>query len=214
MLAWVTPVDAPGDPICIRVTCPSGAEYEAALRGAILSLTEAVNWENVNGQDVDVVAGAFFDAYEVTLDWGRCMPIGTVFNFAGDAAPDGSLLCDGGSYDTGDYPLLFVAIGYIWGGSGSSFNVPDLRENFALGVGGSLAVGDAGGSETHTLTEGEMPAHDHSIDQVVGVGGTPNPIPAIVPSVIPLVLTNSAGGGNAHNNMPPYVVLLPCIVSQ
>jgi microcystin-dependent protein len=194
--------------------CPSGAEYEAALRGAILSLTEEVNWENVNGQDIDVVAAAFFEAYQVTLDWGRCMPIGTVFNFAGDAAPDGSLLCDGGSYDTGDYPLLFDAIGYIWGGSGSSFNVPDMRENFALGVGGGLSVGDTGGEQDHTLTEAEMPSHDHTLDQVLGVLGTAPPIPAWVPSVIPLASTNSTGGGNAHNNMPPYAALLACIVSQ
>lgn len=214
MRAWVTPEDAPGDPICLRVMCPSGSEYEAALRGAILSLTEGVNWENVNGQDIDVVASAFFDAYQVTLEWGRCMPVGTVFDFAGDTAPAGSLLCDGGSYDTGDYPLLFAEIGYIWGGSGSSFNVPDMRESFALGVGGGLSVGDGGGAGTHTLTESEMPAHAHTIDQVVSVAGTPAPAPGILPSVIPLMSTNSAGGGNAHNNMPPYKALLPCIVSQ
>lgn len=38
----------------------------------------------------------------------------------------GCLLCDGSSYSTTAYPALFAAIGYTYGGSGTSFNVPTL----------------------------------------------------------------------------------------
>ena len=45
---------------------------------------------------------------------------------------------------------------------------PDLRDKFVLGVGSSAnastaAKGEAGGSNTITLSEGQMPAHNHNI---------------------------------------------------
>ena len=45
---------------------------------------------------------------------------------------------------------------------------PDLRDRFVLGVGSSVAastasVDDTGGSNSITLTEGQMPSHNHNI---------------------------------------------------
>lgn len=143
------------------------------------------------------------------------MPVGTFFHFCGDTVPDGSLLCDGASYDTDDYPFLFEAIGYIWGGSGDSFNVPDMRERFALGVGGGVSLADSGGLEDVTLTGTHMPNHDHDYggtftglhDVPVGV------IPVALPSILP-EQTSAEGGGNPHENMPPYRALLPCVTYE
>ena len=44
-------------------------------------------------------------------------------------------------------------------------NTPDLRDKFVLGVGtGSTAAkGEEGGSNSITLSEGQMPAHNHNI---------------------------------------------------
>lgn len=66
-------------------------------------------------------------------------PIGGVIAFGGttDKLSGNSfwLLCDGGSYPTdGDYKQLFDVIGYTYGGSGASFNVPDYRGYFLRGV--------------------------------------------------------------------------------
>lgn len=64
---------------------------------------------------------------DCTFSWGFA---GMVVQFAGsaDKVPPHWLLCDGAEYDTSDYPNLFEAIGYTYGGSGDKFNVPDYRE--------------------------------------------------------------------------------------
>jgi microcystin-dependent protein len=49
------------------------------------------------------------------------------------------LLCDGSAYATTTYPLLFQAIGYNYGGSGSTFNVPSFSSRFPVGNNGSIS---------------------------------------------------------------------------
>lgn len=61
-------------------------------------------------------------------------PAGIIDTFAGAAAPLGYLLCHGQSVSTAAYPALFNAIGYTYGGSGGSFNVPDMRGVFLRGL--------------------------------------------------------------------------------
>lgn len=53
-------------------------------------------------------------------------PLGTVLSFAGQARPNGYLLCDGASYKVTDYPDLYAVIGNTYGGDGTNFNVPNL----------------------------------------------------------------------------------------
>jgi microcystin-dependent protein len=81
----------------------------------------------------------------------------------------GWLKCDGRSLDTTTYSDLFNVIGYSFGGSGSNFNLPKPG-GYILGSTGSGAglttrtMGDISGSETHTLTEEQLPEHTHIID--------------------------------------------------
>ena len=37
-----------------------------------------------------------------------------------------------------------------------------IKDRFLIGAGGSYSMGSTGGSDTHTLTVAEMPAHSHS----------------------------------------------------
>jgi microcystin-dependent protein len=88
----------------------------------------------------------------------------------------GWMNCDGRLVSTEDYPLLFRVVQYSFGGSGDQFRLPDMRSRVpgAIGQGTGLTdrtLGDAVGTETHTLTIAEMPSHNHGTnasDTVVG----------------------------------------------
>ncbi|MDR0800840.1 MAG: phage tail protein [Endomicrobium sp.] len=67
------------------------------------------------------------------------IPPGTVIAFAGNKVPNGYLLCDGRAVDKRSYPGLFEAISTTYGGSGSTFKLPDFRGMF-LRVAGSQTV--------------------------------------------------------------------------
>lgn len=61
------------------------------------------------------------------------VPTGAVFFVAMQTPPSGYLIADGSSLSTTQYSNLFAAIGYTYGGSGSNFNLPDLRGQFIRG---------------------------------------------------------------------------------
>jgi hypothetical protein len=61
-------------------------------------------------------------------------PPGAVMAFAMNAAPAGWLTAAGQGVSTTTYAALFAAIGYQFGGSGGTFNLPDLRGYFVRGV--------------------------------------------------------------------------------
>jgi microcystin-dependent protein len=77
------------------------------------------------------------------------VPSGTIMAFGGskDKIPAGFVACDGTEYQNSQLPGLFAAIGYSWGGNGSStFRVPDLRGQFLRGQNDNSGVDpDAGG---------------------------------------------------------------------
>lgn len=153
----------------------------------------------------------------------RAMP-GEVRDWSGASTtvPNGWLPCDGSSQLRSAYPALFATIGTTYGAAdGTHFNLPDYRGRVLVGLdnmGGSDAgrlsvantLGGSGGAETHTLTSGEMPAHEHEIEvatqtagSAVNVSSTNNVSPAgnISGAVKP------TGGGLPHNNMQPYILV-------
>jgi len=100
---------------------------------------------------------------------GFVIPTGAIIDFGGDTAPSGFVLTDGTSYPTaGAMGNLFAVIGYKYGGSGNSFNVPDLRGRATIGAGQGAgltnrALAAVGGEENHALTVGEEAVHSHGV---------------------------------------------------
>jgi microcystin-dependent protein len=95
--------------------------------------------------------------------------VGEVIDYAGATPPPGWLICDGSTYNAvGLFANLFAVIGYSFGGSGDTFNVPDLRGRMSLGAGTGVGLTNrslaaSGGEETHILSVAEMPSHNHSV---------------------------------------------------
>ena len=159
---------------------------------------------------------------------------GMIMPYAGSSAPSGWLLSYGQAISRSTYSDLFSAIGTTYGaGDGSTtFNVPDLRGRTIAGqddMGGSSSnrltspingdtLGATGGSESHTLTEAELPSHTHSSGGTIsitrGSGSTETGVFGLVEIISSGSNTfsvsgtsGSAGSGSAHNNVQPTLIL-------
>lgn len=79
------------------------------------------------------------------------VPIGAIQAFGGETAPEGWLICDGSVVSRETYSDLFKVIGTTYGsGDGSTtFNLPDLSGNVAIGASNNYVLGDVGGTEMH-----------------------------------------------------------------
>lgn len=107
-----------------------------------------------------------------TLDTliGNACPIGLIQMWPKTTAPNSSwLVCNGQSLSTSTYSALHAVIGYNYGGSGSSFNLPDLRARVPLGYNTDTITGRStrslngnGGAETVALTTSQLPSHTHA----------------------------------------------------
>ena len=66
---------------------------------------------------------------------GALIPVGTIVPYVSAAAhvPYGWLPCDGRSVGTADYPELSGIINYVYGGSGSTFKLPNLTNKTVYG---------------------------------------------------------------------------------
>lgn len=83
----------------------------------------------------------------------------------------GWMKCDGRSLSVAQYNLLFQVLGYQFGGSGASFNLPNPSGGVVGVVGqrtGSVSTtlhpaGQDVGEEKHQLTVPELAAHTHGV---------------------------------------------------
>ena len=79
-----------------------------------------------------------------------------------------------------------------------------IEGKFILGASTDYTVESTGGEATHVLTVNEMPSHTHSLSNQWGGAGV-NDVQFTGSGKFPTSGTSgSAGGGQAHNNMPPY----------
>lgn len=147
--------------------------------------------------------------------------------YCGTDVPTGWLICNGAAVSRTVYAALFAKIGTTFGaGDGSTtFNLPDFRGRTPVGVdnmGGTdaarlnnaassmqavrLTLGGAGGFVSHTLTIPEIPSHTHPLSNTVTLSGATNQgTGSAVWGVVNA--TGATGGGGAHENMQPSLLV-------
>ena len=153
----------------------------------------------------------FCESGNETIDWINNDPsnaVGDIKMTACSTAPAGWLICNGSAISRTTYSRLFAAIGTTYGvGNGSTtFNLPNLQTRFPVGVGTGYALGSTGGAETVTLTLQQIPSHAHTIYATSGSssGGS---LAMGWSGSDRSTTTYSSGGGQSHENRPPYIAL-------
>ncbi len=157
------------------------------------------------------------------------VPAGTIMMFAGAAAPEGWLLCDGNEYAKESYSALYAAVGGTWGETATMFNVPNLEGRVPVGSGfginantdtrsGATAnlhprlFGSTLGTNTQALTVPELPPHRHNYNDKSGSGSAEIVAfwneAANEGSFFDNPFTTGSNGGNAaHDNVQPVVYM-------
>lgn len=162
--------------------------------------------------------------------------MGVVRIFGGNFAPNGWKFCNGQLLSVSEYPALFALLGTTYGGDGQvNFALPDLRSRVAVGGYGkpgpgtsAIYLGEMIGTEIVTLTEQQMPAHNHfalvadsNATVAQGSGTTAMATPgatdtgtfvagngynaAATDTKLSIGSTSFIGGNQPHNNIQPYL---------
>ena len=142
-------------------------------------------------------------------------------------APKGWALCNGQLLPINQNQALFSLLGTTFGGDGRvNFALPDLQGRSPIHAGQGHTLGERGGEQAHTLSTAEMPTHVHAFNAsqsnangpapANSMFGTSNNLYAGASGLVGLAAPTiaSAGGGQAHSNMQPFLTLTFVIALQ
>ena len=164
--------------------------------------------------------------------------IGEIRMFGFPRVPVGWQACDGSLLSIADYDALFTLLGTTYGGDGvTTFGVPDMRGRVPVeqGQGPGLSarvIGQRVGTETVTLSSGQLPLHSHLCTATTDAGTTATPGTMVVFGAIAsdtmytsdvtgltaYQLASAAigfqGGSQPHDNLMPTLSLPFCIATN
>jgi microcystin-dependent protein len=148
------------------------------------------------------------------------VPTATIVPWSDSSVPSGYLECNGQAVSRSTYSALFAIVGTTYGaGDGSStFLVPNLSDNVAIGKSNNKTLGSAGGANTvassgnisgstanATLSTPQLASHTHSphgwaTDGTGTRDNNPNSHPYTSYTADPATSSSTgSGGGHAHN---------------
>lgn len=148
--------------------------------------------------------------------------LGEIRMFAGNYAPVAWALCQGQQLYIPEFTDLYGLIGTTYGGDGVNyFKLPDLQSRIPIHPGASYPLASTGGYESVRLTSGQLPAHRHALTAATTAGSSTSPSGNVWAPTSESSYTSAtsgavsmssaalsaAGGGQAHDNMPPFVAV-------
>ncbi|MDF1696821.1 MAG: tail fiber protein [Saprospiraceae bacterium] len=148
--------------------------------------------------------------------------LGQIILFAGNFAPRGWALCEGQILPINQNQALFSLFGTTYGGDGrTSFALPDLRGRAPVCIGHGAGLsnyswGQKKGTERNTITEQQMPAHNHTVSVPTSNAAGSEPSGVLGAAAIYAEEANSTyanvtvthtGGGQSVNNVQPFLAL-------
>jgi microcystin-dependent protein len=147
--------------------------------------------------------------------------VGEIRLFAGNFAPQGWAFCNGQLMSIADSEVLFNLIGTTYGGDGvETFALPNLASRIPFADGGLGVIGQLGGAESVTLLNSQLPAHTHAVQasNQPATSTTPagnvwstwgdQPFVQDAPNTtMDPAAVSVGGGGQPHENRPPFVAL-------
>ena len=130
-------------------------------------------------EDLPVSQKAIWDLYTMlkTDVEKATLPVGSIMFYAslgeeeGTVPPEYHLFCKGQELSTTDYPELFRVIGYMYGGEGDVFCLPNLMSRIGVGLETRAdstfysrfgQLNQTGGEVAVQLTKDEMASHYHT----------------------------------------------------
>jgi microcystin-dependent protein len=143
------------------------------------------------------------------------IPTATIVPWSDSSVPSGFLECNGAEVSRTTYADLFAIVGTTYGaGNGSTtFDLPDLQDNVAVGKSGTKALASSGGANTvsatgnvggstanASLSVAQLAAHSHNMN-VGGRAASQNQLDQDIPGQAPEnKQTNQTGSGSAHQH--------------
>jgi microcystin-dependent protein len=145
------------------------------------------------------------------------IPTATIVPWSDSSVPSGFLECNGAAVSRSTYADLFAIIGTTYGsGDGSTtFDLPDLQDNVAVGKSGTKNLASTGGANTvsstgnvggstanATLSTAQLASHSHVMPVIYGPGQEQNNRVARgrAPGLNVNPPTNSSGSGSGHSH--------------
>jgi hypothetical protein len=185
------------DSIQSTVTCDRDSAYDFVV--TIADKLESTEYNLTLGKGIP----AFFIDTKKSSVGVNCLPSQSDVLQLGDSA----WLTAQGAYPVGAIYLSVTDANpaALFGGTWER-----IGGRFLLGADSTYEGGSTGGEVAHTLTADEMPRHNHEIDNLNAAG---NATPYMTVQAQDKkgyggnVQTMYAGGGKAHNNMPPYLAV-------
>lgn len=194
--SYGTPIELE-DSIQSTVTCDRDSAYDFVV--TIADKLESTNYNLTLGKGIP----AFFIDTKKSSVGVNCLPSQSDVLQLGESA----WLTAQGAYPVGAIYLSVTDANpaSLFGGTWER-----IGGRFLLGADSTYAAGSTGGESAHALTVDEMPRHNHEIDNLNSSGNATQFMTVQAQEKKGYggnVQTMFAGGGKAHNNMPPFLAV-------